>query len=235
MAPGDTGVTGGYTSETKFVIGASTGREIAAWVRAHLVADIHGGGPHGDEYRVTTLYFDTPSGDVFHRRGSYGRSKYRIRRYQDEPTVFLERKLRTKHLLAKRRTQVEIAMLQRLGTAPMDIDEAARWFDRRLRLRRLQPVCQVSYLRMARQADTPAGPARLTLDGGLSASSTSRCDFTDDGATCLLRDEMILELKYRSPVPAPFKQLVERFRLSPRRASKYRLAAGALGIAGIHA
>jgi hypothetical protein len=46
---------------------------------------------------------------------------------------------------------------------------------------------------------------------------------------------MILEIKYRSHIPAAFKGLVERFQLNPQPASKYRLAAGALGIVGVHA
>ena len=76
----------------------------AQWARAHLDADIHGGGPHGDEYRTTSVYFDNAAFDVFHRRGSFGRSKYRIRRYGDDETVFLERKMRQPAVLAKRRT-----------------------------------------------------------------------------------------------------------------------------------
>jgi hypothetical protein len=36
---------------------------------------------------------------VFHRRGSFGRSKYRIRRYGEAQVGFLERKLKTRGLL----------------------------------------------------------------------------------------------------------------------------------------
>jgi hypothetical protein len=230
-------VTGGYTSEIKFVVDASAGREIAQWVRERLVADEHGDGTHGDQYRVTSLYFDTAEGDVFHRRRSYGRSKYRIRRYGDEPTAYLERKLRTPALLAKRRTRIDAALLRSLADNTVGDGDPARWFERRLLLRRLRPVCQVSYLRLARHAATPAGIARLTLDAGLTAVATSTFAFVadaDSGRT-LLDNELILELKYRSHVPAAFKELVEAFRLNSRPASKYRLAAGALGVVGVHA
>ncbi len=67
-------------------------------------------GPFGDEYRTTSVYYDTPAYDVFHRRGSFGRSKYRIRRYGDEQTVFLERKLRQPAVLAKRRTSLSLVV-----------------------------------------------------------------------------------------------------------------------------
>lgn len=228
-------MTAGYTSEVKFLVGADTGHDITAWVREHLTADVHGHGVHRDEYRVTSLYFETAAGDVFHRRGSYGRSKYRIRRYQDESSVFLERKLRTASLLAKRRTIVPIDVLERLATHAVDEDDPARWFDRRLQIRRLQPVCQVSYVRIARHAHTPSGAARLTLDGQVAAVASSHCGFVQAAGTGLLDGEMILELKYRAHVPAVFKRLVEEFRLNPRPASKYRLAAKTLGVAGIHA
>ncbi len=211
------------------------GLEIADWVRRGLVADEHGSGPHGDEYRVTSVYLDTSSGDVFHRRGSYGRSKYRIRRYQEERTVFLERKLRTAALLAKRRTPVGIETLDRLGDRALQDAGPARWFERRVELRGLRPVCQVSYMRLARHAETGGSLARLTLDGGLTALPTTTCGFVDGQGTALLEGEMILEIKYRSHIPPAFKQLVERFQLNPRPASKYRLAAHALGLIGIHA
>jgi hypothetical protein len=228
-------VNGGYTSEIKFVVTAATGRDIAAWVREHLTADVHGGGPYGDEYHVTSLYFDTGAADVFHRRGSYGRSKYRIRRYGQEQTVFLERKLRTATLLAKRRTRVGLDTLEELVGRYADPGDPARWFARRLRLRRLAPVCQVSYRRIARHAETPAGPARLTLDGALQAAANSACGFSEREGTALLDGDLILEIKYRSHIPAAFKQLVEQFRLNPRPASKYRIAAKNLGVVGVHA
>lgn len=217
------------------MVGASAGHDIARWVREHLIADEHGAGAHGDEYRVTSVYFDTAAGDVFNRRGSYGRSKYRIRRYGDERTVFLERKLRTATLLAKRRTQVDLGTLGRLADRALDDLDPARWFDRRLHLRSLRPVCQVSYLRIARLAETPAGLARLTLDGCVAAVANTTCGFVEGEELGLLHDEMILEIKFRSHIPAAFKQIVERFRLNPRPASKYRLAAQALGVIGMHA
>ena len=227
VAPGQ---APGFTSEIKFVVDAAVGRQIQQWARERLDADPHGAGPHGDEYRVTSLYFDTSDRDVFHRRGSYGRSKYRIRRYHHEPSVFLERKLRTSSFLAKRRTMIDLAALPRLGEAHALNGDGTSWFRRRLEVRRLAPVCQVSYLRMARGGQTPDGAARLTLDHALVATATAAYSFDAPAMTPLLGDEMILELKYRGVAPAVFRQLVETFALQPRRASKYRVAAAALGL-----
>ena len=220
----------GFTSEIKFVVDSAVGRRIQAWARERLAADPHGAGPSGDEYRVTSLYFDTADRDVFHRRGSYGRSKYRIRRYHHEPTVFLERKLRTAVRLAKRRTMIELTSLPLLTVGDPVDGNGTTWFRRRLELRRLAPVCQVSYVRMARGGETLDGPARLTLDHALVARLTDTFSFEPPAGMPLLGDEMILELKYQGTAPAVFKHLVEEFALEPRRASKYRVAAGALGL-----
>jgi hypothetical protein len=207
-------------TELKFRVPRAAGERIRAWARARLQPDPHGIGSFGDEYRTTTLYFDTRDFDVFNRRGSFGRSKYRIRRYDGEPTVFLERKMRQNGRLAKRRMQVPLSELGQPGT----------WFDRRLQLRGLGPVCQIVYDRLARVGTTPSGPIRLTVDAAARALPLTRLGFVRANGTPLIDDEMIVEVKYPGLPPALFKQLVEDFRLTPARVSKYRLAVDALGL-----
>src|SRR6188768_2427303 len=90
--------------EIKFVVDAARGPEIQAWMRANLAADEFGSGPEHDQFETSSLYFETDAFDVFHRRGSYGKSKYRVRRYGASPIMFLERKFRTESVLIKRRT-----------------------------------------------------------------------------------------------------------------------------------
>ena len=104
------------------------------------------------------------------------------------------------------------------------------WFGRRLRVRRLQPVCQISYARTAREAMRETGRIRLTLDEGIYAVSRSMLAFSRDAGTVLVPDRVVLELKYHVTMPAIFKQLVEEFRLTPGPVSKYRFAVQALGL-----
>ena len=225
------GSSNGYTAEIKFLLTEATGLRVREWARGRLEADPHGAGDHGDEYRVSTLYLDTAARDVFHRRGSYGRSKYRVRRYGDERRVFLERKLRTSTRLAKRRTGIPLEELHLLQNGALDDLDAITWFRRRVSVRQLEPVCRVSYLRTARFADTADGKMRMTLDYSLSASPADAFALDGPGPTPLLTGHMILELKYRGAMPAVFKELADTFALTPGRASKYRVAADALGIA----
>jgi hypothetical protein len=217
-----------FASEVKFLVDAATGAEIRHWVRSHLEPDPHGAGAFGDEYRTTTLYFDTDDGDVFHRRRSFGRSKYRVRRYDSSSTVFLERKLRRPGVLVKRRTTVAIDALDRLGVAHSDPDWAGAWFHRRLRLREINPVCQLSYARMARVARTSEGPVRLTMDDDVRVAAASVARFGPTMGAPIVENRVILELKYRDELPLIFKRLVAEFLLAPQPASKYRLGVATL-------
>jgi len=170
---------------------------------------------------------------VFHRQGSFGRSKYRIRRYGKNGIVFLERKLKTRGLLAKRRSIIKLDELARLAGAEPERGWPGFWFHRRFLARNLGPVCQISYHRTARVAMTRYGPIRLTLDENLRALRAGGLCFGEDAGTLLSQDSIILELKFRYEMPVLFKYLAEEFALNPQRISKYRLAAAALGLAAV--
>src|SRR5262245_24456065 len=102
--------------ETKFLVSPSVADAIKSWAREHMSADPNAGGHGLDEYRITTLYFDTASLDVFHKRESHGRAKYRVRRYGDSREIFLERKLRNDRLLTKRRTSIDLSTVGKLAS-----------------------------------------------------------------------------------------------------------------------
>ncbi len=228
-----------HAYEVKFVVPMGLAHEIRRWARIELEPDRHGAGPHGDEYRTTSLYLDNLTLDVFHRRGSMGRSKYRIRRYGTAGQVFLERKMRRPAVLAKRRTIVPIATLSHLSPSlesavpafdrertMVDSGWSGGWFHRRIIARRLRPVCQVSYFRMARGIFHGRETVRLTLDSELQTRPALDYTFVDEPGLPIagpLDGTAILELKYRGPAPAVFKRLVEEFALVPRNASKYRM------------
>ena len=228
----DTRETRAAACEIKFVIDDRLAPRVKEWARTHLQPDPHGCGTFRDEYRISTLYFDTRGFDVLHRNDSFGRAKYRVRRYGDSNSVFFERKLRKPGLLIKRRTRDEIETLDRLDDRLIDPDWAAHWFQRRLLVRNLQPVCQISYQRIARAEHTSEGLARLTLDSGLRAMPIDAARFDADPGEEFLEGRLVLELKYHARVPALFRRLIEEFALEPATASKYRLGMTTTGYAG---
>jgi hypothetical protein len=218
------------TREIKFLVAPVLAADILDWSRTRLTADPYASGPSGDEYRTTTLYYDTSAFAVYDRLGSYGRSKYRIRRYGAAGVVFLERKLRTAGLLNKRRTVVPVEQLGCLETPTADSTWAGHWFRRRLEARGLYPVCRVSYRRHARVGMGTCGPIRLTLDDQILALPMQRLSFAPQPSVPVLTTHTIVEMKYRSELPAVLRHLVEVFKLEPASVSKYRLSVRALSL-----
>jgi len=221
-----------FASEIKFQVPDFAGEAILEWARDRLSPDPNASnGAQNDAYQITSLYFDTEDYDVYHRNGSFGRSKYRIRRYGPSRTVFLERKLKTRGLVSKRRASVSVDELARLQGADPEADWPGFWYHQRLLARRLKPICQIRYHRIARVALTSYGPIRLTIDRCIQAVPLHQVGFDDSAGEVALSDnQVIVEFKFRMAMPALFKEVVEKFALNPRRISKYRLAAVALGL-----
>jgi hypothetical protein len=221
-----------FASEIKFQVPAFVGDQILEWGRSRLLPDPNASGDGlKDGYLISSLYFDTAAFDVYHRKGSFGRSKYRIRRYGPGKTVFLERKLKTRGMVTKRRASVAIEELNRLQNDEPDADWPGFWYYQRLQARRLQPICQIRYQRTARVAMTQNGPIRLTVDQEIRTMPLESVAFNDLApGTLISNDEVIVEFKFRLGMPVLFKELVERFALNQKRISKYRLAAVTLGL-----
>jgi hypothetical protein len=215
-----------FAYELKFVVDLSTAQRIRDWARLRLQPDPNS--ETEDGYRVTSLYFDTPRFDVFHRRGSFGRGKYRVRRYGCAPNVFLERKLKTRSMVTKRRSLVDTPSLHALEASNPISGWTGAWFHRRLLVRGLRPIIQISYNRTARVEMTSLGPVRLTIDEDLRASGVEGPSFQTEQGEQVLPDKAIVELKFRRSMPSVFKEIVHEFGLTPASFSKYRTAAQAL-------
>jgi len=220
-----------FARETKFLVDERLAPRLVEWARTNLARDAFGSGLFGDEYTTTSLYYETPDFDVYHRRGSYGRSKFRVRRYGASDIVFLERKFRTHRLLVKRRTTVPITDLENLAASVPEPGWPGYWFHRRVLLRRLDPLIQMSYDRIARVGMASAGPIRMTVDTDLRVLPMPDRAFIPGVGFPLIDGHCIVELKYRLELPALFKQLVETFRIESSAVSKYRLGLSVLDYA----
>ena len=222
-----------FAYEIKFLIPEEAAKEALAWMRAHLVPDPFAGGATHDAYCVNSVYLDTPEFAVFHRIGSFGRCKYRVRRYGREDGVFLERKLKTRGLVGKRRTRVQDAEVAFLADEAPSADWIGFWFHRRLLVRNLEPKCQIAYDRIARVGSSPEGTLRMTLDQNLRAFPTSEWFVKESGTwTPLLDKQCIIELKYRKSFPELYQGLVDSLGLKPQPVSKYRMTVSKFGWGG---
>ena len=224
----DTRETRDYAREVKFVLDASKRDAVVAWSRKNLLPDGHGAGAFADEYMTTSLYFETPEFHVYRRHASYGRSKFRVRRYGSSNIVFLERKFRTERLLAKRRTTVPLGDLERLAADVPDRSWEGFWFQRRVLLRRLKPFIQMSYDRVARVGVSPTGPVRMTIDTNLRVLPMPDRALIPSVGFPLLEDKCIIEVKYRRQLPVVFLDMIQEFKIERQKVSKYRVGLSAL-------
>ncbi len=221
-----------FAYEIKFLVPTEQALELREWARSCMQPDPNTACGTGDGYRITSLYYDTGQFDVFHKRGSFGRCKYRVRRYDASHMVFLERKLRSERHVTKRRTLVNLSELERLRLDECDRQWSGAWFQRRMMARAMNPSCQISYRRTALVAENESGLVRLTLDEDLRAWKANAPEFhAIAGGSLLMRDHMILEMKFRLAMPSMFKQALEEYRLQAQPISKYRLAVTRLGYA----
>ena len=178
-------------------------------------------------YSTSTLYFETAEFDVYRRNGSYGRSKFRVRRYGESDIIFLERKFRTSQLLAKRRTTVPLSDIDRLGHG-LDSTWDGFWFHRRITVRNLRPLIQLSYDRVARVGTSPTGPIRMTIDANLAVLPMPDRAFLHGVGMPFLDGVCIIEVVYCLKFPMIFERFVETFGLEVQKVSKFRAGLRAL-------
>lgn len=220
-----------FATELKFLVPADRAAEIRQWAREYMAADPHGSGEAGDTYRVTSIYLDTENLDVYHKRRSYGRAKYRVRKYGSNELAFLERKMKVQGRVGKTRKTAGFPELPKLAAEDAESGWSGYWFHRRLLARGLRPTCQISYHRTARVAMSTTGPIRLTIDDDLAVAAPKGFRFQSrESATPIFQGFCVVELKFRQQVPLLFKELMEKFLLTPQKASKYRTAVKTLGL-----
>lgn len=215
--------------EFKSVVSCAVAHKIRSWAAERLREGASSEGA-GDSI-VRTIYLDTDDFDVFRKRRSYRRSKYRIRQQGDTDTALLGRRLSRKSKASKRETAVGRESLEVLPSEEALKDWEGYWFHRRLLLRQLRPVCQVSFLRTERVAMSEYGPIRLVIDRDFRALPLDTFVFDESSSgQPFLEGRAVVKLTYPNQTPAVLKHLIEEFALSPKSASKYRLGAKALGI-----
>jgi len=230
--------------EQKYSVSASLADEICSWARQHMQVDQHcrqtppTDGLDAHSYGLTTLYLDTPQWDLFYRQSDSISSKHRLRRYNNEKTVWLETKRKRRQIVRKRRTPIcdsETKQLWQTETASDSFPTAmwqGHWFRDNLQRFDLRPAVIVRYIRHAFVAETSSNTARLTIDSHICAERASDYylpTFSRQGCE-LLPHARIVELKFNDYLPPLFRKLLIEFGLSAGSFSKYRTAVAQLNI-----
>jgi hypothetical protein len=219
--------------ELKYLLDEQLAQDVKVWARERLGRDPHCCESLVDSYDVHTLYLDTSTWDLYHRTGVVGSTKYRIRQYSHEETLWLECKRKKKDVVRKNRTAVPATEAADRLSGQLSSDHAnwcGDWFVQRIADRSLRPAVQVHYRRFARTSTLEGESLRLTIDSHLQASRVSGWDDS------LVRNQssgerrqnvspvQILELKFHNQMPWLFKELLRKFAIPASGFSKYRSA-----------
>lgn len=216
--------------ELKFLLRETQVDGVIDWAQAHLRPDPHAAAAADACYAIHSVYLDTPELAVYHREPRFRRRKYRLRRYAEEGTVYLEEKRKRSGWVTKVRTGVAAAELELLATPEDPGEWAGAWFRQAMEEHRLRPVCQVAYRRLAREGETEGAPVRLTVDREIrSARAAGLCPAWQQEPQRPI-PLTVLELKFRQGLPRLFKELIRTFGLTAAAESKYRRAADACAL-----
>lgn len=219
--------------EIKFLVPEAQAREIELRARQVLQPDPHANPALGGAYETSTVYCDTADFAVYRQVAPCRRSKHRIRRYGQEPVLFLERKWKRGDRVRKRRSLIDETLLARLSREFAPEDWAGGWFHERAARLGLRPVCRITYERLAFVGEGSEGPLRLTFDRnirGLPARDWAPRRI-EEGIP-VFTGLVVCELKFQAALPGFFKGLIADLGLLPTPASKYRAFVTVSGLAG---
>jgi VTC domain len=229
--------------EIKFLVDETLVNKLIPVVQTKMKPDSFAD-PKTGSYSVEGIYYETSDLSVFNKTPGYSRKKFRIRRYSEGATLFLERKSKRKGIVTKRRIQLDAdqlpKMLQTIPTSETAASPSSKpsgqteldWFARRLKRLMLRPTLCIAYDRVAFLQMDQLGPIRLTIDRSVGCCRLNQLGFPDRSSYQRILDgKCIVELKYREALPNTFRQFIEDFELKVQPVSKFRHAILATGLA----
>jgi hypothetical protein len=188
-------------------------------------------GPNG-EYRVRSLYFDTPDDKALREKtnGVDRREKFRVRRYLDDDAwLSLEKKTKQNSLSGKQSARLTRDELERLLRGDLDwMPNASRplvaELYSKMKSELLRPKAIVDYIREPFYC--LAGNVRITLDRDIRTGLHETGSFFDDGMpTVQAGDEIVLlEVKYDAFIPDFIVSLLQLDSRQAASASKYAMS-----------
>ena len=232
--------------EHKFVVSARIANEFRERVRPFGILDSNSLKSKEQRYVITSLYYDTPTLDLYEEAVSRKRTRFklRVRRYgeglEDSP-VFFEVKHRTGDVIQKARAVVApLRWARRLVDDHPEALAAEVEFRSRVITRRCRPTLLVRYAREAwngaidnyvritfdtrlQYARVANGEHSLTSDCWESADDAGAVDgrYDGDGDGDHSGSFVIIELKFEQTVPRWLSAAVRDFGMQRRGFSKY--------------
>lgn len=189
-------------------------------------------------YTIASLYYDTPSYKAYWDKleGHRNRRKVRVRVYGDhtvtpETLCYVEIKQRRNKWMSKKRVALPYAMAIDLAAYPTILAELAPEEQAVLEevaylqaALHLQPICVVTYQRLALNGLEPYGDLRVTFDTELRGrihDLSLLSPGTTAGQYFMPPDLCIMEVKVNQSVPYWLATLISQQRCPERRISKY--------------
>jgi hypothetical protein len=215
--------------ETKFLILSDKASDVVQWCGSRLDRDPHGGA--AGDYRVSSLYFDSPDLEIYQMAQTGSVDKYRVRRYGSEDVLHLECKSKREGRTVKWRATVPASELPCVERAKGSEDWAGGWFAEALLARALRPMCHVSYVRRAWSGCVDGEDVRVTLDQDLRCERAAGLTARLPGVGMLLVEGCVLEVKFTRSLPDAISRWTTALGCEPQRLSKYRRAVQVCGLA----
>ena len=210
--------------EIKYSVSVFQAELLKRRLGALLRPDSHAGEDGG--YFIRSVYFDDPDFTAYHEKlaGVKERTKYRIRFYNNDPSViYLEKKTKDGDMTGKDSVRLTRAGAQALlkGDDRLRTQDGLLGELGRLRQGVWRPVVIVDYDRFA--FTYPDGNVRVTIDMNVRTCPYRTDVFTPDLLTVPVLDdgEAVLEVKYDAFLPAPVRALLEGVPKQRTAVSKY--------------
>lgn len=215
-----------YRHEYKYLISAADAKLLTLRLPYIMKRDPHAG--KSGKYTIRSLYFDDPDYTAFHDKvtGIDARTKYRIRCYDYDASLFrLEKKEKKGSLTRKTGQTISAEMVMQLQQDPKNCN--ADGLAQELRLlclgKGLRPTVLVDYDR------TPfvcaAGNTRITLDANLR--TVPYCADITGPTTAMMpvleRDQVILEVKFDDYLPGYLDEALADIPKVPMAISKFAM------------
>lgn len=217
-----------YRYEIKYIISAASAKELKIKLRSILEYDENS--DENGSYIIKSLYFDDLENTAFYEKmdGVLYRKKYRIRAYNEESFIRLERKYKHDNMTSKDQILISKEIYSRIingdvSSINISKDDLLNEFLTEMRTRNLIPSIIVEYKRTA--FVYPISNLRITIDEEIKSGRYNYDIFEKDipKYTVLGEKEIVLEVKYDEVLPEHIKKVLETIPSCRQATSKFAI------------